>query len=91
MTANQAVEMMASARLDPEEADRADIRWAIGMEVQAALAGAKDNYPSRYWLSLLPWRPEHLTPAQRADIQARRDQTMAEFAQAHRERKLTRG
>ena len=91
MTANEAVQMMASARLDPDEADRADIRWAMGLEAQHAFAGAKKPLSTEFWLSQLPWRPEFLTAAERQALADRRVAMLAKFEEARRARKAADG
>ena len=87
MTATEAVQMLASSRLDPDETERADVRWAIGMEASHAFAGSQRPLKTEYWLSLLPWRPEHLTPEERRELERKREAMMMEFEKARRARK----
>lgn len=87
MTAAEAVEMTASARLDPDEEERADIRWAFGMEARHAFAGAQRPLRAEYWLSLLPWRPEFLSLDERQALRDKHDAVMAKFESARRARK----
>lgn len=88
MSGLDVVAMMASASLDPEEEERADIRWAVQMETVVALTpNVKGSYPPLYWLQRLPWRDEFVSAEQRVADEAKRERTMAEFAKAYRERK----
>jgi hypothetical protein len=75
LTSQEAVEWLASARLDPDEADRADIRHAFLVDSLVRLLarpkrGQRLNPPPvSSYLADLPWRAEHkperpATPAQ---------------------------
>jgi hypothetical protein len=77
LTGPEAAQWLASARIDPDESERADLRHALlldlllrllwrGKKGQSLPAGVND------FLAALPWRDEH---------QPRRPQTQAELQQ----------
>lgn len=65
MTSTEATDWLASARLDPDESDRADIRHALLSDLLVTLLisrrrGQKAPTSSvNDFLAALPWRPEH--------------------------------
>lgn len=87
MTGPEAVQMLASARLDPDEEERADIRWALQMEALLWLGRAEKSHPALYWLQQLPWRPEFVSREERLRMEQQRARQMAEFAAAYKTRK----
>ena len=86
MTGPDVVDIMASVAVDPDEADRADMRWAIQMEASHAFSGATKPLPTLWWLQQLPWRPEYVSEADRAAMEAERARVMAEFARIQKEK-----
>lgn len=65
LTSLEAAEWLASAKLDPDEADRADVRHALLADLLVKLLwrpprkGAKQPASVSDFLAALPWREEH--------------------------------
>lgn len=83
MTSREFTESLAFELVEPDEAERADVRWAVQMEAMHAFAGSAKPLPPLWWLQQLPWRPEYVSPEERVRRQAERDRQMGEFHRAY--------
>jgi hypothetical protein len=86
MSSLEAAEWLASERLDPDEADRADIRHALLMDMLVRLMAITGRVrpgtrlPSvADHLASLPWRSEHVParPQTQAELRAKINMVMA--------------
>jgi len=75
MSGTEAIDWMASAQLDPDEDDKADVRHALMMDLLTRLLyrGKKAPPTASNYLSSLPWREEYkpTRPRTQGELQAK--------------------